>query len=32
MGGGATLTGTGTVTKPSPEDDPWGDLLEDDND
>nr|ABB79940.1 predicted transcriptional regulator protein [uncultured bacterium pES01019D12] len=22
----------GSVTKPSPEDDPWGDLLEDDND
>ena len=32
MGGGATLTGTDTVTRPSPEDDPWRDLLEDDND
>ncbi|RLA42199.1 MAG: transcriptional regulator [Gammaproteobacteria bacterium] len=32
IGGGATLTGTGTVTRPSPEDDPWSDLLEDEND
>jgi hypothetical protein len=31
MGGGATLTAKGSVIKPSPEDDPWGDLLEDDN-
>lgn len=30
-GDGATLTATGTVTRPSPEDDPWSDLLEDDN-
>lgn len=31
-GGGATLTGEGTVTKPAPEDNPWHDLLEDGND
>ena len=31
-GVGITLTAKGTVIKPSPEDDPWGDLLEDDND
>jgi transcriptional regulator with XRE-family HTH domain len=31
IGGGATLTGKGTVTRPAPEDDPWSDLLEDDN-
>ncbi|MDZ7783219.1 MAG: helix-turn-helix transcriptional regulator [Halioglobus sp.] len=32
IGGGFTLTATGTVTKPSPEDNPWGDLLEGDDD
>ena len=32
MDGGFTLTARGSVTKPSPEDDPWRDLLEDDND
>lgn len=32
MGGGATLTARGSVTRPSPEDDPWADLLEEDND
>lgn len=32
IGGGATLTAKGTVTGPSPEDDPWSDLLEEDND
>jgi len=32
IGGGFTLTGKGTVTKASPEDDPWGDLLEDSDD
>ena len=32
MGGGFTSTAKGTVIKPSPEDDPWGDLLENDND
>ncbi len=32
MGGRATLTAKGSVIKPSPEDDPWGDLLEDIND
>ena len=29
IGGGATLSGKAAVIKPSPEDDPWGDLLED---
>ena len=32
VAGGFTMTARGTVIKPSPEDDPWGDLLEDDND
>jgi transcriptional regulator with XRE-family HTH domain len=32
MGDGTTMTARGTVINPSPEDDPWGDLLEDDND
>jgi len=32
MGGGFQLTARGSVVKPSPEDNPWGDLLEDDND
>ena len=32
MGEGFKLTASGSVVKPSPEDDPWGDLLEDDND
>ncbi|MEX1197843.1 MAG: helix-turn-helix transcriptional regulator [Pseudohongiellaceae bacterium] len=32
MGGGIPLTGTDSDTSPSPEDDPWGDLLEDDDD
>ena len=32
MGGGATVTGRGTVIKPSPEDDPWSDLLDNDDD
>ena len=32
MGGGFTMTAKGTVVKPSPEDDPWKDLLENDND
>ena len=32
IGGGVTLTAKGTVTRPSPEDNPWGDLLEEDND
>ena len=32
IGGGFTLTAKGTVIKPSPEDDPWGDLLEDTDD
>jgi transcriptional regulator with XRE-family HTH domain len=32
MGGGFTTTATGTVIQPSPEDDPWHDLLENDND
>lgn len=27
--GGATLTGEGTATRTAPEDDPWGDWLED---
>ena len=31
-GGAATLTARGTVTRPSPEDDPWSDILEDDGD
>lgn len=31
IGGGITLTTSGSVIKPSPEDNPWGDLLEDDN-
>jgi len=31
IGGEATLTGRGTVAKPSPEDDPWSDLLETDD-
>lgn len=31
IGGGITLTAKGSVTRPPPEDDPWGDLLEDDN-
>ena len=31
IGRGFTLTATGTVTRPSPEDDPWRGLLEDDN-
>ena len=30
IGSGATLTGEGTVTRTAPEDDPWGDWLEDD--
>lgn len=32
FGGGFTLTASGTVATSAPEDDPWGDLLEDDND
>ena len=32
IGGGFKVTATGTVTKPSPEDNPWGDLLEDGDD
>ena len=32
IGGGATLTARGTVTRPSPEDDPWSDVLEDGDD
>ena len=32
MGDGISMTAKGTVIQPSPEDDPWGDLLEDDND
>lgn len=32
IGGEFTMAAKGTVIKPSPEDDPWGDLLEDDND
>jgi transcriptional regulator with XRE-family HTH domain len=32
MGGRVALTAKGSVIKPSPEDDPWGDLLEDDDD
>jgi hypothetical protein len=32
IGGGITMTALGTVTKPSPEDDPWDDLLETDDD
>jgi transcriptional regulator with XRE-family HTH domain len=32
MAGRITMTAKGTVTKLSPEDDPWSDLLEDDND
>lgn len=32
IGDGAILTARGTVIKPSPEDDPWGDLLEDRDD
>jgi transcriptional regulator with XRE-family HTH domain len=32
IGGEFKVTATGTVIKPSPEDNPWGDLLEDDND
>jgi len=32
IGGGVTMTAKGTVIKPSLEDDPWGDLLDDDND
>ena len=32
IGGGAILTAGGTVIKTSPEDDPWGDLLEDRDD
>ena len=31
MDGGITVTAKGAVIKPSPEDDPWSDLLEDDN-
>jgi len=31
IGGGITMTAKSAVIKPSPEDDPWGDLLEDDN-
>ena len=31
IGDGFTMSAKGTVIKPSPEDDPWGDLLEDDN-
>lgn len=30
--GGATSTAGGTVTRPSPEDDPWSDVLEDGDD
>ncbi|MFC1578908.1 helix-turn-helix transcriptional regulator [Pseudomonadota bacterium] len=32
MGGGFELTARGSAVKPSPEDDPWGDLLEDNSD
>ncbi len=32
IGGGSTLTADGSVTKAAVEDDPWGDLLEDDHD
>jgi transcriptional regulator with XRE-family HTH domain len=32
MGGGFTLTAKGSVGKPSPEDNPWDDLLGDDHD
>ncbi|QIB66122.1 helix-turn-helix transcriptional regulator [Kineobactrum salinum] len=32
IGGGLTLTARGSVVKPSPEDNPWGDLLEGDDD
>ncbi len=32
IGGGFTMSTNGTVIKPSPEDDPWSDLLEEDND
>ena len=32
MGDGTTLTAKGSVIKPAPEDDPWGGLLENDND
>lgn len=28
IGGGTTLTARGAVAEPSPEDDPWGDLLD----
>ena len=31
IGGGITLTARGSAIKSSPEDDPWGDLLEDDD-
>jgi transcriptional regulator with XRE-family HTH domain len=32
IGGGATLTASATVTRPSPEDDPWSDILENGDD
>lgn len=32
MGGGFTATASGSVIEPSPEEDPWRDLLGDDND
>jgi transcriptional regulator with XRE-family HTH domain len=32
IGGGFKVTATETVIEPSPEDNPWGDLLDDDND
>ena len=32
IGDGVTVTAKGSVIKPSPEDDPWGGLLEDDHD
>ena len=32
IGGGITMSATATVTKTSPEDNPWGDLLEDGDD
>lgn len=32
IGSGFQVTARGSVVKPSPEDNPWGDLLENDND
>lgn len=32
LGGGFTVTASGSVIEPRPEDDPWRDLLVDDND